>query len=272
MRQSKTQQLRRVALSFVLALGLAPVSARAFDIDNFDAAGTANQLFRLSGPNGTELTPRQTQDNVNGVLGGERDLMVLVADLPAGVNPLPNALMGAIGRPTVGLLEIATSGNYGSQVHLQYDGEDAVNGGEPGNPIVDVLGLGGVDLSDAGASDRFRFNIVSAQSQDGVALEVSVTIRGQGDGIATAAGFAPDSLTPSSYDLMFSQFQYANGGTFESVIQSARSITFIFNPNSVPNADFMIDSIVTVPEPSTVALLGMAGVAGVVYRLRKRRV
>jgi len=239
------------------------------DIDDFNES-IENQLFRLSGPGSAQASPRITQDSsIGGVMGGERDFMVLV-QVPAGEMPLPNAAMGAIGRPQVGLLEVATSGVRGSQVMLQYDGVDTLPGQTPGDPIVDVLRLGGLDLTDGGNSDRFRLNIHSAQAQNGVALEVLVRVVGANDDeIALNGVFAAESQTPFAFDIPFSAFSF-DGGASMDTFRNARSVTFLFNPNFVPNADFEIDSIVTVPEPSSLALLGLAGISAIVFHRRRR--
>jgi len=271
---SKARKTQFAAWCAVALLSLVAASARAMDIDTFDEADTANQFFRLSGPGGTQTSPRLSHDsNLGGILGGERDVLVTV-DLGPGESALPNSVMAGIGRPQVGLLEVATSGIHGTRIEIQYDGVDALSpggGDSGGSALIDVLSIGDVDLTQGGTNDRLRFMVNSAQAQDGVNLEVVVEVRGPNNEFGSGAKFWLDSQTAAFYDLMFSDFQFAEGATEQSLFSGVQSIKFIFNPNFVANADFEIDSIAVVPEPSTLALAGLAGLAGIVCQWRKRR-
>jgi len=191
------------------------------------------------------------------MLGGERDAIV------AG-SPVPSF------QAAGGLATFASTGPAGATViaQLVYDGVD----GSTGN----AFGLGGVDLTDGGASDRFRV-VVSA-----VTGQVDLVVR-VWEASATYSTYMFSSVTsPGTYEAPFASFTaFGAGGQFDS----AEAVgLFVQTLDSVPGAatdSVTFDSFSTygangttapIPEPSSVVLLGLGlGACTLVARKKRQR-
>ncbi len=154
---------------------------------------------------------------------------------------------------------------------LQYDGagESEAQGGLLANAQSLM-----VDLTDGGANDRFLICFRNSQVPvtDNLGLFFTVT---SASGVSTYAGVMPDTGedsmgVPNVIDLLIPFANFGGTGDFTAVT----SLTFNFNGGGVTGwvgADFAIDMIATVPEPSGAALLGLGAVGLAVPTWQRRR-
>lgn len=193
------------------------------------------------------------------MLGGERDALL-------SGNPAPSF------QATGGLATFTSGGELisgGVIAQLVYDGVDTSS--------TNIYGLGGADLTDAGASDRFLVQV------NAVAGPVDVTLRVWESGAAYSTYVFSGVSAPGLYQAPFASFSaVGGGGNFAAanavglfvqgldtpVGAGSESITFDYfstgvNPNSTAPGP--------IPEPSSVALMGLGLAACGLLARRKAR-
>jgi hypothetical protein len=233
--------LTRFVFSGALAI-ISAIPAAAGMIDNFSDS--------------TSLTTAPSY-TAGSMLGGERDAIITG-------NPPPSF------QATGGLATFTSGGELisgGVIAQLVYDGVD----GSSGN----IYGLGGVDLTDSGASDRFLLQV------NAVAGPVDLTLRIWESGTAYSSYVFSGVNTSGLYQAPFASFSaFGAGGNFAAanavglfvqgldtpVGAGSESITFDYlstgvNPNSTAPGP--------IPEPSSVALMGL-GLAACGFLARRK--
>ena len=237
-----------VVVTSVLAFA---ASAPAIVIDDFTNPNLPDTY--IIWPGVYDPDPYVIQSTVAGVVGGERDFLIDVAD--------PAVPLGATGVIGTGSYSFA-SGRNGAMAVLQYDGEDV----DPAQSLVNSTGLD-EDLTDGGDSTGIRFYFASIDGAAEPALDISIylTSSGGGGSDATLSDLIPESPAGATeYFVSFADFTTSTGFQFEQVT----SIEVTFNSRMIYDVDFELDLIETdVPEPTTLALLPI----GLLACSRRRR-
>jgi hypothetical protein len=243
---SEVTRARGLALIGAAAVTAMACSANAaITIDNFDAPSSEEATVIDLQTGGDPYAINQHDDA--SILGGQRDVLIEVQ----GTSSL-TSYAGTIGGGTFDFI----SDSPGSIATMQYDSVDT----ESGSSLSDAEALGGMDLTESGSSDRFRFEFLSAD----LGFDLSVTVQGGGN-TASFVGSVASSETPFTYDIAFSSF-----AGDQSAIQNADSVTFDFNSAGQADRDFDLDQIGTaVPTPGSLATGLVAG--GVALFAGRRR-
>jgi hypothetical protein len=231
--------------------------AAPFLIDDF---ASQNSTFYIVGSPAPVFYPNGKPVENSGLpttLGGERDTLVQVLGTPKTQSA--QFLLGV--EPTSfpsGVFHLATAGSPASVATLQYDGDDA-----DGSELINAHLL---DFSmPPGGSFAIDFlSIDSPGSPDG--LKVDILLTSIGGGSASFNDFAPETSEPVTFSAPMASF--LKTPTFDAAHIS--SITFVFNQAALTDADFTIDNLRAVPEPSAFALAALAGLAAIGWRRRVR--
>ena len=143
---------------------------------------------------------------------------------------------------------------------LQYDGVDA-DITDPAS-LVNAEDLGGLDLT-AGGTDCFKLDFDSIDGGNYLYTDIEIEVHNEA-AVASFVGTIPDDPNPFRYEVPFGDF---TGVT--SALSSATSLEIRFNPNGHQGVDFTMTGSVGVPEPATMGLLALGGLA-VLLRRRRR--
>jgi hypothetical protein len=214
----------------ILILMLVCASANAsIVIDNFDTGVT-----NISIASGT--SSQTANGNPGDIIGGDRDVELEVLS-STGLTASVNA------NPPAGVFAWSNAAQVQSTATLTWD---------------DAGGLGGIDLTDGGASDAILIELITIDLN--AALNFSATDTNGGSSSRVLTGLAPGELT-------FGFDSFVGTADFTSVDSISLTLT---GPTEV---DAVIDLVATsttvnVPEPSTIAALGI-GLAGIGFA-RKR--
>ncbi len=231
----------KLAVPAALLLGSLAMPARAGSvcIDDFsDPSPEVAYVINLIDSDPTTVTTASAA-----VLGGEREINIDVL----GVSRATSAV-GEIGGGTY----FSNTGSKGVVIDLIYDGIGAGS-------------LGGADLVMGGNGKiNLDFLFLDAGNATSVSIDVLAT---DSVGFATFSGSIGESAGAFSYSIPFASFVPAGGfGSFASI----NLLAFRINGLGTPNVDFELDQIKAVPEPSSLALAGLA-LAGLVVAARRRR-
>ena len=159
---------------------------------------------------------------------------------------------------------------------------DSVPGASPGNSVLEVGfaasgGFGGVAQDFATTSDwstysSFNFWLYGT----GLGNTLYVDIREDDGGIANCCGaeiwsvnFTDSTFGWSLIEIPFSAFVYKTGAPSDGLgLTDVRGWAFGYD-NLAANTTYYIDDVRLVPEPNTLAIIGL-GLAGLVFSRRKR--
>jgi hypothetical protein len=220
----------KYAATALPALMLIGASAHAsIVIDNFDTGVTNLDL------NAVGSSSQTANGNPGDIIGGDRDVELTVLST-TGLSASVNA------NPPAGVLAWSNASQVQSTAMLTWD-----DGG----------GLGGIDLTEGGASDAILMELIEIDLT--AELTFSVTDTAGGLSSLVLSGLAPG-------ELKFGFSSFTGSADFASV--DSISLTFA-GPSAVDAVvDLVATSTVNVPEPSTIATLGI-GLAGMGF-MRKR--
>ncbi len=196
------------------------------------------------------------------ILGGNRDIFVeLLTQSPA--NPFGNAQIGVAG----GALSFSVGSLATGSATVQWDG--ALNGDE----TLDTSGLGGIDLTEGGSANSFRIDTLF--SDQGFAFEIQAYTDAD---TWTIINFSSSLVTiPTTSFIPFAAFTNValcgavnpapgvnsitcgSGNTSPVDFSSLGALALVVDPlGGTIAVDLTIDSVTTVPEPGSVALVGAA--------------
>jgi len=227
-------------------------------IDSFDLPDKGT-VFVLS-PSGGPQWDHTHAVGDGSILGNDRDVSILLSGAPSLDAIVAVGVIGVDLNVTDGngMFTFGSQANSGSTVRLTYDGS--------GN-----AGLGSLDLTDGGINTDFALRFAGSEGVMPEGLDVTIAAKSSLGGTLSYSGYIPDHsdpLAPLVHRIPFADFTVAGGGaSFETV----DTLTFVFNGDQTPNVDFSLDMVAAVPEPSSVALLGLclAVFAGRVLRRRR---
>ncbi len=221
---------------------------------------------------------------------GERDMWV---ETLGTAEPLSVISMYGSDYSGQSLLQIATAGRAGSRLTLQYDGSDfdsQVDGNGVAmspdplqlrppvyNPIqLEVNNARDMDNDGdpdtgfnlrAGGNDRLVLNFASTDGVDPRGLQVGIVATSPTGGSLSWWGYAVNSSTPTTLSVAFTEFTQQGSADFGAI----DSLLFFFNADGIPNVDFALDRIAAVPEPSTLAMLGLGIAVFAAYGFYRRK-
>jgi len=227
------------------------VSAASITIDDFNQPNP-EQFYVIAAINADPLLHKTAHASI---LGGERDLLVDVIGSAA--------LTTAAGTVGGGVFDFGTSGPVLAM--LQYDGVDA-DQLLPTRALVNNQGLS-VDLTGGGSNNALRLDFDSIDGgPPSTPLSYTITLTSPVAGVATRTGTLAETAGPQTYLIPFASFTPSVNFTFANV----SSITLTLNGGTTqPDSDFRLSLFAAVPEPHSVALLGIGGVA-LLMAARKR--
>lgn len=220
---------------------------------------------------------------------------VVFQEYPGGVTPSPSIIGGyrdiianltasdGVGTPTAtaevgggGYSFSTSSGDIGIGT-IQWDGQD-------GSAALDPTGLGGVDLVNqlgcpASGCDRFVATVLFADQ--GFEYQIGVYTDAGNFSILTANSLGLGS--PATADYLFSWFLLGDGahseGGLDFTIDSTGTVDFtnigalefiVNSDGGTTSVDLALDAITKIPEPDSLALLGI-GLLGAVMMGRRRK-
>lgn len=222
----------------LLGLLAAAGSAHALMIDDFTTGSFSQSISHVGNPG-------WIGSQTGSMLGGERDAGIYIESNPLGVNATIAAGSGFLVNSGGTML----SAHFG----VQYDGiGDETDSSTPFNS---GPGLGGVDFS---ADNAFQLNFIANDEDLAGYIQVYDLDGNVSQVLYTVAG---GQMSPFSYTVAFSDF--SGNADFSSI----NSITFIWSTS--PSGDFALSSIESVPEPATMAILGI-GAAALIRRRRSK--
>ncbi|MGR5320283.1 PEP-CTERM sorting domain-containing protein [Vibrio sp. DNB22_19_1] len=245
-------EIAKYGLYTALATSLAFASqANAVVIDNFDnpdAVGVNFVVDESADGIGSGNESEATYDDPLGIIGGERDLWVNLIDNSFGSRA------GVALSVAAGSLSYETGSGVVAEGKIQYDGDD--NDAEN----IDIDGLGSVDLT-ANGGDAFLLDVLDTDL--GFTFGVQVWSNAGAD--TAFFEYTASGATSGLAALAFSDFV---GVDFTDV----SAIEFTINTQGAEgqaDIDFSIGSVVSVPEPASIAFFG-AGLLGLGL-LRRRK-
>lgn len=228
---------------FALATCLASAGpARSLTIDDFEISQS------LSAGPGASVAQGAVVTGPNSI-GGTRDL-VITRD-PSRSGTVDAEIDGA--EPGVALLSAArgTAGLW----NFRYDGSlDSI-------PI-DPSGLGGIDLTDGGSSDRLRIQV-----QTETAIGMTILVMTDATSASIAFGLLPVSASFAAIDIPFSAFAAESDAPADFTSVGAIILGFAFFETYDASLVARFASFSTVPEPASITLVAV-GLAALTRRTR----
>lgn len=258
--------MNKLLTGAILAALSAGVQAAPVIVDLFDP--TTNQVVSVGGPVADSPFNEVTEPAIPGntILGGSRDLYLFNVSGTTGTR-------SAVGAVEGGELSYSNSSGVGSSLSVQWDGADA-------SSAVDVTGLGGIDLTGGGSNTAFQLTTIESDLNWQFSLQAwtdannwtKITFNASNvvaptvsyidfagftnpffcGAINPAPGVASIECAPGNQPVDF-----ANLGALEAIINTAGSV----------NIDLRLADIRAVPEPGTLALVGL-GMLGLALRRR----
>jgi hypothetical protein len=241
---------RIATLAMVAAAMSAARSASAdFTISRFN---TDQQALVSGGPAG----PKSAFDNSASAtsVGGYRSMLVTrigPATSRATVEADSNITLSSF-------FSYSSPAGVTGSVDLRFDGNN-------NSTTIDPNGLGGVDITEGGLDTGFLFRMVS---DTGAPLTITA-YSGANVSQATVAIPADPSFVPQLVFVPFAAFTTiaGSGANFMSI----GALSFLVDGAASPGVDAQIDFIVTsAPEPSSLALVGLAGLGLAAMRRASR--
>ena len=228
-------------------------------IDTFDLPDKGT-VFILSRDDDGDQWDRIHSVSDGSILGGEREVMI---DISGALDLGSVVAVGVIGVDLNvddgnGMFTFGSQTNSGSVARLTYDGQSDE-------------GLGSLDLTDGGINTDFVLRFAACDGVVGDGLDIAITAESSLGGTLSYWGDIPDHGNPSDslvHLIPFAEFT-ATGG--DASFDTIEALTFEFNGDRTPNVDFSLDFVAAVPEPSSVAMLGLCLVVFVGRVLRRRR-
>jgi hypothetical protein len=241
-------KLQLTAILAAVFVGVVGTSASAAPLVIDDFASHFGEFFIVSAFTPPFLLSGQPVERTGlPVLGGERDWAVNVFGEPTIQTAQIGIGVDIINFPS-GRFHVATPADSpGSATTLQYDGNDLDGDSLVNAELLDVaLPAGG-----AIAIDFLWIDVPG--SAEGMAVDIQLT--SVGGGTASFTGRAPNSVTlqPSPYTLVAPPDLFSQSAAFDASHLS--SVTFVLNSDGLVDADFIIDNLHAVPEPSTSTLI-----------------
>jgi hypothetical protein len=215
-------------------IGGAVFSASTLNIDSFSDPNPAASWFI----NALNSNPFFRQDSGAGVIGGQRDLLINVL---GPTNPI--SASGFVGTVSLnnGVFNFATATNGpGSSATMQYDGTDADT-----SALNNAHGLSANLTANGNNGIRLDFNFL----QVGVGTTMNFTINATSPGGGTAVFNGVITQNPTGFSLFVPFTSFTTTGTF--TFANVSSLTFVFNPTGVQDADFEINQIVGANQNNT---------------------
>jgi hypothetical protein len=254
--------MTRAGLHVVALAGLLLAAGRlqaAVVIDDFDLPQPADRFFILGPPGMGDPNPTLIQRSAPGILGGQRDVLIVVVDVarPASAN----GLIGFDDDSQLGALQLQTHAP-GTILTLQYDGIDADT-----TDLNDARGLS-ADLTQGLIGTGILIDFLSVDTPIGPGLQLEIDITSSG-GSASYSDLVAESDGPFTYFAPYGQFSLL--GQFS--LTAVESITLRLNGRGDPHVDFEIDAIRAgvIPEPTSCLLFGLAACYPLVHGWRGRR-
>jgi hypothetical protein len=242
---STNRRFRRTGWLLALGLLVHANAAQAFVIDSFETDQATSVFAPVGSASNWASGP--------GILGSERDVTLTLAS-GVGTTAIASAGEFAYGH-------IASS--EGSAT-LTWDGSDA-------SSSLDAIGLGGVDLTDAGASDGFVMSLLF----NDFAASMVLTVYTDAANFSQATAPLPGGVPPDPQALLkvlFDDFVVAGGTGADFTDVGALSLEI--DGSSTPALDVSLDYIetshVSVPEPSTAVSL-LSALAAIAWSRRRPR-
>lgn len=213
-----------------------------FFVDTFDTFQTTNVNFAPSGYKSAFSFKAAAE-----AVGGERDMLVERTGTSGLVRfDVNNSYLGAA--------SFASGPTVPGRGTLTWDGADGLS-------TTNVTGLGGVDLTQSGANDKFLLRLISD-------LGATLTIKAYTDAanFSMASVAVPTNLSfiLTHQGILFSSFTI--GGGSGANFANIGAISMEVDGTGNPGTDVVFDYVITtalVPEPSSAALwlLGATGLA-----------
>ncbi|WP_434361979.1 PEP-CTERM sorting domain-containing protein [Parasalinivibrio latis] len=238
------------------------VAASLFFASQASAALVIDNFNNPAGPNINSAEDITDENNVfdrldgagstfagAGILGGERDLYVEL--LQQGTS----AANGVEINVDSGSLSYATGDGDIASASIQYDGLDGIA------ETVDTTGLGAVDFAAAG--NAFILDVLSADASFNFAINLWSNAGAVFEQVVLSSG-PTQIVSPVSLAVSFANFTLID-------FTSISALEFIINTDGASgpvSIDFSIDAL-TVPEPASIALLGV-GLLGIGYMRRRK--
>lgn len=238
----------------LLCLAASRVSASTLMVDDFESPTPASvNIIGITHGNGV---PMQFS-GLPLTIGSQRDVKVDVQGTPKA-----NSAQILIGHDDQlynrGVFQVATASSPGSVITLQYDGED-VNL----DALTNAQALSTAVVPEGGVTIGF----LSVDAPNAGMLDVAIRLYSQ-DAVATYSGQIAETGTPVDFYASYDEFDVGDGFNFDVIT----SFEFVFNGAGLVDVDFAIDQIsTTVPEPNSLVLLALAGIAALGVRRRIRR-